>query len=58
MLKEFLLIIALTAVVSSYGALAEDENLASVASAPNLGLQTRRNRRKIPTSKKLILYYI
>ena len=54
MLKEYLLIIALTAVVSSHGALAEDENPYFAASA---GLQARRSRRKLPTSKKLIWCY-
>ena len=52
MLKEFLFGIALTALVFSYGAQADDEYSAPLESEPSLELQTRRSRRRLPTSKK------
>lgn len=57
MLKEFLLIIVLAALASGYGALADDENPAAAESAPNIGFQTKRSRRKLPTSNKLALLF-
>jgi len=53
MLKEFVFIIVLAAIASSYGILAEEEYPAVAESA---GLHIKRSRRKLPTSKKLVQY--
>ena len=44
--------IALTIVVSSYGALADDEKPVSAASIPEL--KSGRSRRKLPTSMNIL----